>query len=106
MIENMNLHQTEMDDAINKIIKELMEKFYDQLERVVLKKLNHMGHKFKNRNEFLDFCKQRVSTAQFRDLNIVYLDFNHETKEGVVLTTYYNKTEMSESNGKITVTIG
>lgn len=95
------------DELFNKT----RDSFEEGLKANVISNLRRLGFSFRSDEEFLNFCKYRITRIAFdEDPNCydIYLDFKDENDRGVLITTYCHKVTIDRDNfsGRITLIIG
>lgn len=98
-----------ISEAINKMNDELYHKRDAALKALLRVRLQQLGHTFDNDESFIEFAKGRLTKVSYASNPYdqeLYLDYNSATDRGTLLVTFSTKVTMTDTGGKITLTIG
>ena len=105
-LDILNNDNKELYFSRDEYIEEFNRCFYENIEAYLIENLNKKGFSFKNKEEFYEFCKSRVSRLDTNGIyHDFYLDFINLENRGILIGKYYNRsiTEFDHSEFALTL---
>jgi|GEM_PF-3966457 len=94
---------------LNKLTKQLSQKFEEHLKSYLIQNLREHGFYFCCDDEFIEFFKSRVYRISFADRQneyFFYVDFVDDSNKGLYIGNYSTEVTIEHEANKITATIG